>query len=243
MAKVLERGGIFFLYRPKVGLAGVRGLDDVQRVSVILKPKDRPRWRHVVIGRKRLPEPDDRERGWAFVDLVAGGIDDLADELDPRTYETRTRGTRTQAPARPAGEGVYVIAPHDGHTHLAWALELPERPGPVQHELNIGQDVSLIIAVRNPDADGWPYQRRPTYPESLRERFGDRRFAPLDPPDFLDYAGTEVVLIGASRDPEGELDVDLEPQPETEETADVFSELKLQRGLHPLRPLLTGEWE
>ena len=51
------------------------------------------------------------------------------------------------------------------------------------------------------------------------------------------------MLIGASRDPEGELDVDLEPQPETEETADVFSELKLQRGVHPLRPLLTGEWE
>jgi hypothetical protein len=243
LVKVLERGDIFFLYRPRVGVERVRGLDDVQRLVVILKPAGRQRFRYLVIGRKRLPEPDEHERVWGFVDLVGESAVDLEDELDPQEYETRTRGRRRQAPARPAGEGVYVIAPHNGHTHLAYALELPERLGPVQHELNIGQDVSLIAAVRNPDADGWPHVRRPAYPPDLRERFGDRRFVPLEPPDFLDYPGTELVLIGASRDPEGELDVDLSPKRETEETADVITELKLERDIHPLRPLLTGEWE
>jgi hypothetical protein len=34
--------------------------------------------------------------------------------------------------------------------------------------------------------------------ERLPERFGGRRFAPLDTPEWLDYEGVELVLIGAA---------------------------------------------
>jgi hypothetical protein len=33
------------------------------------------------------------------------------------------------------------------------------------------------------------------FPDDLQARFGDRWFAPVDPPGFLDYEGTELVLM------------------------------------------------
>jgi hypothetical protein len=40
-----------------------------------------------------------------------------------------------------------------------------------------------------------------------------------------------------------ELGIDLRPDRETEQSADVFRELGVEKGLHPVKPLLTGEWE
>ena len=31
-------------------------------------------------------------------------------------------------PARPAAEGIYAIVRHGDHTHLAYVIELPQRP-------------------------------------------------------------------------------------------------------------------
>jgi hypothetical protein len=105
-----------------------------------------------------------------------------------------------------------------------YALELPEKPGPVQAELNI-----------NPQA-GMPPSRQPDYPNALREKFAGRRFT-----NFLDYPGTELVLIGAGPDVTRELGLSLHPRRETEQSADIFTLLGMERDLHPLEPLLTGE--
>ncbi|HEY0451483.1 hypothetical protein [Actinophytocola sp.] len=247
MARTLEEGDIFFCYRPRVDVDQVRGLADVQRFFVILKPGGKPVFRRVVVGRKRLPGIEEHERTWGFVDLVTDKAEEIEDELDPVAYETRTRGRRVRPPARPAGEGVYAIVSHDGHTHLAYALELPEHPGPVQVELNINPEASLIATVRNPEAPapprtGMPASRRPDYPPALREKFAGRRFADLDPPDFLDHPGTELVLIGASPDVGRELGLSLHPRRETERSADIFTTLGMERTSHPVEPLLTGEW-
>lgn len=244
MVRILEEGDIFFCYRPKVDVAQARGLDDVQRFYVILAPGAKPVFRRVIIGRKRLPGVEEHERTWGFVDLVTGRPEQIEDELDPVEYETRTRGVRVEPPVRPAGEGVYAVMDHDGHTHLGYALELPEKPGPVQADLNINPQASLVATVRNPDAPappqaGLPPGRHPDYPDALRQRFGGRRFAELDPPDFLDYPGTELVLIGASPDVTRELGVHLHPR---RDSADIFTRLGLEPELHPLEPLLAGQW-
>jgi hypothetical protein len=248
MARILEEGDIFFCYRPRLDVERVRGLADVQRFYVILKPSDKPVFRRMIIGRKRLPGIAEHERTWGFVDLVTDKPEEIEDELDPATYDTSTRGRRTEPPARPAGEGVYAVVDHDGHTHLAHALELPEKPGPVQAELNIGPEASLIVTVRNPDAPappraGLPPGRRPDYPTALAEKFAGRRFTELNPPDFLDYPGTELVLIGAGSDVTRELGLSLHPRQETEQSADIFTQLGMEPDLHPLEPLLTGEWK
>jgi hypothetical protein len=188
MAEVLERGNIYFIYRPKVEHTSAAGLEDIQRFFVILSPFGKARHRLIVIGRKKLPAiGDDHERNWGFVQKVESKPQDIEDELDRLTYSTATPGERHLSPARPAGEGVYAIARHDDHTHLAFALEFPERPGQVQEELNIPPEGSYIITVKNPDVEAPPgvglqEDDRANLPQRLRERFHGRRFIPVDLP-------------------------------------------------------------
>jgi hypothetical protein len=247
MTKILERGDIFFLYRPKLDVVSVRGVDDVQRFYTVLKPNAKKLFRRIIIGRKRLPDTQRHERTWGFVDLVTPSAEQLDEEFDPQRYETKTRGERLEPAARPAGEGVYIIALHENHTHLAYALELPKTPGEVQQQLNIRKQASIIVTVKNPDVDspsraGLPPSRKPEYPASLKRKFQDKRFVDLDPPDFLNYPGTELVLIGATADATRELGVQLHPRRKREESADTFAELKLEPDLHPAEPLLAGKW-
>jgi hypothetical protein len=243
----LERGDIFFFYRPRVGNDDVEGFDDVQRSYIVLRPRSNHRYRLIVLGRKRLPEVSLHERVWGFVDMVAHSADELKPALEQRTVMTRTRGERVVPAAWPAGEGVYAIVRHDDHTHLAYALELPAEPGQVQHALNIEPEASYIVTVRNPDAPAPPGaglspRQRASFPPHLRQRFGNRRFIPLDPPELLDYVGAELVLISAAEDIAQELGVQLNTQRETLDTAEIFRDLRLDRSTHPLEPLLTGEW-
>jgi hypothetical protein len=248
MADVLEHGNIYFLYRPRVEHASAAGLDDVQRFFVILSPHGRKRYRLIVVGRKKLPEVQShRDRGWAFVEKVSERPEDIEDDLDALTYPTGTRGERHLAPARPAGEGVYAIVRHGDHTHLAFALELPEKPGAVQQDLNIPEEGSYIVAVKNPQLPAPPgaglaEEEQAELPRHLRERFEGRRFVPVDPPAFLDEEGAELVFIGVGEDVSEELDIRLDPQHETLETAEIFNDLHVERSQHPLQPLFEGKW-
>jgi hypothetical protein len=248
--EVLERGNIYFFYRPKVDVQAAKSREDVQRLYVVLRPHRKRKYRLIVIGEKRLPSVtrEGDRKSWGFVEKVAGRAQDVEDELDPQAYRTKTRGERRWPAARPAGEGVYAIVRHGDHTHLAYELELPAEPGEVQRALDIAREGSFIVSVKNPEAPSPPglgldVSRRARYPKTLRERFGDRRFIDLDPPDLLDHEGSELLLIGASDDVSGELGLELDAEHETEATAEIFRDLKLEKSLHPVRPLLKGEWE
>jgi hypothetical protein len=71
MPQVLERGDIYFVYRPRVEQQSAAGIEDIQRFFVILSPRGRQVHRLIVIGRKRLPEiEDEHERDWGFVQTV-----------------------------------------------------------------------------------------------------------------------------------------------------------------------------
>jgi hypothetical protein len=249
-AHVLESGDIYFAYRPKIEAQAAKSFEDVARLYMILSPRGKQLYRFIIIGEKRLPAVSgggDRKT-WGFVEKVASRPEEVEDELDPETYPTKTRGERHLAAARPAGEGVYAIARHSGHTHLAYALELPAEPGEVQQALNIVKEGSYIIVVKNPEAPSPPdvgldESRRARFPKELQERFAGRRFIPADPPDFLDYEGAEILLVGARQDVFAELGLKLNPEHETEATAEIFNDLKMERSLHPLTPLFKGNWE
>jgi hypothetical protein len=166
---------------------------------------------------------------------VATRPEELRDELERKVYDTKTRGTRVQPEARPAGEARYAIVKHNGHTHLAYALELPRRRGQVQKELGIEREASFIAAVRNPDSPaprgtGLPAREQADFPNRLLELFRGRRFAPLSPPDFLDYEGAEIVLIGAAEDAERELGIDFDIRRERLEASDLLRDLRLRIG-------------
>jgi hypothetical protein len=252
MLEVIEEGDVYFLYRPRVvGVderARPQGVDDIQRFFMVLSPRGKRLYRLIVLGRKRLPEVT-RGGGkyWAFVDRVEHDPVQLRAELEGGEYQTRTRGTRRVPPARAAGEGVYGIVRHDGHTHFAYVLELPRRPGEVQDDLNIEPQASYVISVKNPakSSPRGSASRSPqkaTLPKALHDRFRDRRFADPDPPQLLDYAGTEFLLIGATEDVEDELGMGFGAEDETAAGAEIFTDLRLRKSRNPVQPLFEGRW-
>jgi hypothetical protein len=232
MSRVLESGDVYFLYRPRVDVREVRGLEDVQRFFVVLALAGRAWFRRLVVGRKRLPDLRTHERGWAFVAEVADDPEAFRDDVQRFAYQTRTRGPRIQPGARLAGEGRYALVDHDGHTHLAYVLAEPPLEQARRMFLLAGE-ASYIIAVRNPDAPappgtGLPPQRRPDYPDELLARFRGRRFSAADPPELLDHVGAEIVLIGAAEDAESELGIELDPGAEELRDAELLRELRLR---------------
>jgi hypothetical protein len=254
--EILEQGDIYFLYRPKVrsaddaaadeGEPAAEDIDDVQNFYVVLKPQG-GRFRLISVGRKRLPDIEGHERNWGFVEMVTNSGEKIEQELQRETYETKTRGERLRPAARPAGEGVYALVPEGNKLHLVWALELPENPGPVQKVFNIPQEAALAISIANPEKRSGPRtvqlsdDQEAHYPKSLQKEFRGRRFATEDP-RLLDYEGAQVIFIGAREDPEKAYQIDLQPEHETERSADIFKQLRLARSRQPVEPLLRGEW-
>src|SRR6266853_6356315 len=59
----------------------------------------------------------------------------VEDALDRQQYETKTRGERVRPEARRAGEGVYVLARHGDHTHLAYDVLTKKSGSPEDTEL------------------------------------------------------------------------------------------------------------
>ena len=182
------------------------------------------------------PAERGRERFWGVVGRVGAAADAIAPELEAHDYPTRTRGWRHQPEARMAGEGTYRLLRHGTHTHLTYALTGPHELGEMQEDLRIQPEASYVVTVKNParradpdaradDPGAWSAAHqdririlvRPsdaahhdpevTLPRDLMARFRGRRYAEADPPEFLDHAGVEFILIAASDDVEAELGV------------------------------------
>lgn len=244
--RVVERGDLFFFFRPRVEREAPRGAGDVQRFLVVLGPDGGDRFRLLAVGRKHLPgaSPRWRERNWAWVMKVAGAPGELEVDLRGAEYDTKTRGRRHQPAARPAGAGRYALARHGAHAHLAYALARPRVPGPVQRELGIEAAASLVVAVKNPH---WPTppgvnaglspEAEAFYPAPVQAAFRGKRWAPLEPA-HLDREGAEVVLVGTREEPAAELGLHLEG----EEPGDVLGLFGLDPAHHAVAPLLSGDW-
>jgi hypothetical protein len=243
---IVEKGDIFFAYRPRIGEDKTEGLADVQRFFMVLKPDGQSLVRLAILGRKRLPQAEEHERVWGFIDRVEKYGAAIRDEFKEHRYATKTRGERSVPAARPAGEGVYVLLQRGRNLHLTYELELPRRSGEVQEEFNIPQQGAYILSIANPErpappSAGLPEREEARYPKSLQREFRGRRFATADP-RLLDYEGAEFILIGARTDPERAYDIDIAAEHENAAKADIFRQLKMSRGTQPLEPLLEGKW-
>lgn len=231
-----ERGDIFFLYRPKVEHEEAHGLDDVERFHMVLRPEGRRLWRLIVLGRKRLPDVDAHARHWGFVDKVAHTPDKVREAFGPLSYHTKTRGKRHVAAARPAGEGVYALVRDGAGLHLAYRLELPRDPGPVQRALGIEAEAVYALSIKNPEAPGAALlgEGRARLPRAQQRLFRGRRYeaenvAPLD------HEGIEVLLTGEGRDAGTEL-------PQGHAGSDLLRLLPPGRDRVGTEPLLEGVW-
>lgn len=244
--EILERGHIFFFYRPRVDEEDPEGLSDVQRFFIVLRAEPSHRMRLLTVGRKRLPDVERHERNWGFVDVVSSDIGDIRKVLEPYSYGTKTRGEQHQPGARVAGEGVYAVALRDGRMHLAYHLDKPEKPGDVQHALNIEPQASFALSVKNPERSsprgrGLRQQDEPDYPDRLQEEFRGRRFATEDIA-LLDYEGAEFLLIGATPDPERRYDLGLENEGNGTPDQALFRLLRAGLRDERIKPLFEGRW-
>src|SRR5919198_4700730 len=92
-SEVIERGDIFFFYRPKVGVEEVEDIKDVQRFYMITSPENGKKttkkgniYRLFLIGQKQLPEivegkATSKERNWALNILTTSNAEDIHEEL------------------------------------------------------------------------------------------------------------------------------------------------------------------
>jgi hypothetical protein len=202
--QLLEQGDLWFVATPRVRPRNVLSLRpevpphprEVQRLYMLLRADARAVHRRLLVGKNRLPASP-RQRFWACIERV-GDAFDITDDLGRIEYQTQTRGARVRPPARTLAEGRYELARHGKHTHLAYRLDEPRAPPEVLRALRIEPRQSYIVAAFNPDAPprlGAPSRYKAELPPWLQEKFGSRRFAPLDVALF-DAAGLELVLIG-----------------------------------------------
>ncbi len=247
--KKLEAGNIYFFYRPDVEQDQPDEISDVQRLYMVLALDGGDNFRLSIIGKKKLPDPSSKSnRVWGFIDVISSSERTIKHELGEKSYETKTRGTRHQPPARPVGEGRYQILVHDDHTHLIYDLELPGKPKETQESFEIEEQASYIISVKNPEKGapknaGLQANRQAEFPKTLQDVFRDRRFANADPPKFLDYEGCEFLLISASDDIKDELGITVDSEKETLEKSDIMNQLHLDKENRPVEPLVKGHWE
>ncbi len=202
-AEVLEKGDIFFFYRPKTkivdGSGDVKSIEDIRRFFMVTatttaanteneqqqqfdgtngktpKEEESQRYRLFVIGKKSLPEirTSEARRSERYWAKV-GGIFENPQEL---TSELLSDEFRKGDAARPVGEGKYAIVKHQDHAELAYVLEMPEEPGEAQRELGIEKEASYIVSIINPKVPvpaGYPSSEEPpNYPESILKEFGE----------------------------------------------------------------------
>jgi len=200
----LEKGDLRFVATPRVRPRNVLPLRpdepphprEVQRLYLLLHAHGTHVHRRLLVGRNKLPASP-RQRFWACIERVGDEYEATAD-LGRIEYETETRGPRVRPAARTLARGTYELARHGKHSHLAYRLGKERAPPEVLRALRIEPRQNYIVAAFNPEAPprlGSSSRHKMPLPEWLQEKFGERRFAPLDV-DLFDAAGLELVLIG-----------------------------------------------
>jgi len=220
---ILEKGHVYFYYRPKMNIQEAQTLDDVQMLYLLLAPKYQAAEmlpsldnsegqkikssynnRLLTISKKKLPEINERSRYWAFVAVSSKDMNEINDWLAGEKYLTKTRGERELQGSISVGEGIYAIIEHNDHTHLAYVLKSMNDLGELTKAFNVEKEGSYVISIKNPErADPTHYLRdkhKAHFPPELQEQFRGRRFMTAVNPEFLDHKGCEVVVIGAYDD-------------------------------------------
>lgn len=178
-SNILEKGIIYFFFRPRVNIEEPQSIDDVARSFIVLRPtplgaelhqgqgpvdKD-ARCRLLMLPKKRFPTSP-KERDMAFVEKAGQTMQELQKKfISSSTYQTATRGERTTEEARPYAEGVYAITSTYRSSHLAYILTIPTEPGEIQENFGLYHRGSWIVQSKNPQYPGPAIGRLPKDPE------------------------------------------------------------------------------
>lgn len=210
-SNILEKGIIYFFFRPRVNVEEPHSINEVARSFCVLRPTplgatlDKGRveaqnCRLLMLPKKKFPTSG-RERDMGFVEKAGMSMKDLHEQfIAGGSYETSTRGERTKPEAKPYAEGVYAITSTKRASHLAYILTVPSEAGDIQQDFGLHKRGSWILQSKNPKYPG-PAQlpKNPEYPEHVQEKFGDYRWIPLEP-ELIDYPNAQFLMIGEGQD-------------------------------------------
>jgi hypothetical protein len=210
-SSILEKGIVYFFFRPRVNVEHPHSISDVARSFFVLRPTpkgakiedgpigdDTANCRLLILPKKRYPASG-RERDMGFVEKAKVSLKTIRESLMTQTtYETKTLGERTRPEARPYAEGVYALVREGRNSHLAYILTIPRQLGDVQSDFGIHGRGSYIIQSKNPEYPGpdiAQLPKGPEYPEQVQEKFKGYRWRPTEP-EFLDYPNAQFLVIG-----------------------------------------------
>lgn len=178
-SNILEKGIIYFFYRPRVNVEDPHGVNEVARSFLVLRPtpigatfdqkqgslEPGSKCRLMMLPKKKFPTSS-KERDMSFVEKSGQSMKELQENFISRSkYETSTRGERTVEEARPYAEGVYAITSTKRASHLAYILAIPEEVGPLQDGFGLRQRGSWIVQSKSPKYPGPSYAQIPKDPE------------------------------------------------------------------------------
>ena len=99
--RFLERGHIYFFYRPRVEADEATSFLDVQRLYILLSTKKTPEspqeersHRLLMIPKKMMPSIGKKARHWAVVTKVTHDVKEVHSFLETEHYQTATLGER-----------------------------------------------------------------------------------------------------------------------------------------------------
>ncbi|KAL1859380.1 hypothetical protein Plec18167_006665 [Paecilomyces lecythidis] len=210
-SNILEKGIIYFFFRPRVNVEEPESINEVARSFFVLRPTplgatldkgpvEAQNCRLLILPKKKFPTSG-KERDMGFVEKAGMSMKDLHEKfIEGGTYETSTRGERTKPEAKPYAEGVYAITSTKRASHLAYVVTAPSEIGDIQHDFGLHKRGSWILQSKNPKFPG-PAQlpKNPEYPENVKEKFGDYRWIPLEP-ELINYPNAQFLMIGEGQD-------------------------------------------
>jgi hypothetical protein len=197
-AAILQEGNIYFFLRPKVDHSSIKVIEDVQHAMLLLQPKESSKYILLIIGKKHLPE-ESGQSYFTFISKVFSSYEDVVDSLKQKDYSTKTKGERHLLAATSVGYGKYIIYSDNGHSYLAYKLAPLRKDMKIKSIFKLKKSDSFVIQVKN--TNKYPpfhkdYAHGTIFPKKLAELFGEHKFIPLNPIDFLYYEGAEILLIG-----------------------------------------------
>ncbi|RAL60700.1 hypothetical protein DID88_010018 [Monilinia fructigena] len=198
-SSILEKGIIYFFYRPRVSAANqAQGIEDVARSFFVMRPlplkskiekgplQDNGDARLLSLPKKTWPKRI-QDKFLCFVEKAGLGIKELKEHLS---------GSSNLPPVTPIAEGIYAISHTDRESHLAYCITYPQI-SEVQRELGIKEKGSFVCSIKNPKAPGpanATIDNPAKYTKELQENFRNLRWGSLVP-EHLNYEGTQMLII------------------------------------------------
>ena len=177
---VLEKGDIFFFYRPKTKIVDdssgrdVKSIEDIRRFFMVTattttaaNAENEQQQQQIDEANQNTSKESESPRYRLFVigkkslpeirttearrsERYWAKVGGIFENPQELTSELLSDEFRKGDAARPVGEGKYAIVKHHDHAELAYVLEMPEEPGEAQRELAIEKEASYIVSIINP---------------------------------------------------------------------------------------------